>query len=504
MCQLVIQADSAVSWSLTYLQTNNKHHFGEDPMTTTSALAKETFSYELEAAKKYDDDQYVYVVGEARRMFNALVAEAAIVGTFHEASQIFEDLTANPDNVREDGIRIIPTAKDVRVLAIPDGTGNDLLYTWEIDEKRGHIRLFKTKPPIPPGLRSKIDMMINEQHFDLDVLQKAKDMAAPFSLECRGQYVDPDDITGVIESINERGLEKAKGNVLVYGSYYNTDGLTMIRTTIRHNSSLAAIERVAEVLGTENADRDCLREEVYLDFLQTGTVREQEDSVAALLLETVFERKMGMIKEIVAASEFLELGIKTYVSHGDYDREVYVHRASTKDIYVHNNIDRLENVYLLALNGEGSDYHSVDIHISKPWYATLHSNEIYDDEAMDWETLASFISYQDENGGTLREDQVVHALLNDEKPGLVGSYSLKTGEFTRGAFFENTTVLDYLSTMIDIDHHALTNGIKGDLDEIGTFAIKTRDTTEAELGDEEQVDINAWLEKIGKARAPSI
>lgn len=474
------------------------------PMAATSALAKETFAYDLEAAKKYDDGQYVYVVNEIQRTFHAQVAEAAIVAIFHKANDIFDELAASPESTRVDGIRIVPTAKDVKVLAIPDGNGNELLYAWETDEKRGHIRLFKTKPPLPSNLRSEIDIMINNQHFDLDVLQKAKDMAAPFSIENRGQYVDPTDIAGVIESIDEKGLEKAKGDVFVYGSYYRTSGLTTIRATVPHNSSMASIERIAEIIGTEDADRDWLREEAYLDFLEAGTVREHEDSVAALQLETLFERKMGMIKEIVAAAEYLELGLETYVSYGDHDRNVYVHRAAAKDIYAHNNIDRFENVYLLALNGEGNDYHSVDIHISKPWYATLYASEIYDDEAMDWETLATLIRYQDENGGTLREDQVFQALLNDEKPGLVGSYNLKTGEFTRGPFFENTTVLDYLNDMIDIDHNALTSGIQGDLSEVGSFAIKKRDATATELGDEKEIKIEAWLEQIGKTRAPSI
>lgn len=473
-------------------------------MAATSALAKESFAYDLDGAKRYDDGQYVYVVGELQRMFHAHIAEAAITATFHKANEIFDELTANPENLREEGIRVVPTAKGVKVLAIPDGNGNELLYAWETDEKRGQIRLFKTKPPLPSDLRSEIDIMINNQHFDLDVLQKAKDMATPFSIENRGQYVDPTDIAGVIESIDEKGLEKARGDVFVYGSYYRARGLTTIRATIPHNSSMAAIERIAEVIGIEDADRDSLREEEYLDFLEAGTVREHEDSLAALQMETLFERKMGMIKEIVAAAEHLELSLETYVSYGDHDRNVYAHRAARKDIYVHNNIDRWENVYLLALNGEGNEYHSVDIHISKPWYSTLYASEIYDDEAMDWETLATFIKYQDENGGTLREDQVFQALLSDEKPGLVGSYNLKTGEFTRGPFFENTTVLDYLNNMIDIDHNALTNSIKGDLTEVGSLVIKIREAAPTELGDEKEIEIEAWLERIGKTRALSI
>jgi hypothetical protein len=189
------------------------------------------------------------------------------------------------------------------------------------------------------------------------------------------------------------------------------------------------------------------------------------------------------------------------VSHGDYDREVYVQRSANKDIYVHNNIDRFENVYLLALNGEGNEYDSVDIHISKPWYSTLHSSEIYDDEPMSWETLRTFIEYQDENGGTLREDQVVKALLSNEKPGLVGSFDLRTKEFTRGPFFENTQVLSYLQHMIDMDHKALTKGVTGDLEDVGTFVIKDRTATATELGDEEEIKVDAWLEKIGKNRA---
>jgi hypothetical protein len=473
-------------------------------MTTTSALAKQSFAYEIEGSKKYDDGQYVYTVNELQRMFHAHVAEAAIAATFPQVKELFDDLTANPTSDREDGIRIVPTRKGVKVLAIPDVNGNDLLYAWDSDEKRGHIRLFKTRHPLPTELRSEIDLMINNQPFDLDVLQKAKDIARPYSIENRGQYVDPTDIAGVIQSIDERGLESANGEVFVYGSYHNAHGITTIRATIPHNSSMASIERIVGVFGTESADRDWLREEEYLNFLEAGTVREHEDSVAALQLETLFERKMGMIKEIVEASEFLELGPNTYVEYNDHDRNVLVHRAAAKDIYVHNNIDRFENVYLLALNGEGNEYHSVDIHISKPWYRTLGSKEIYDDEAMSWETLASFIDYQDENGGTLREDQVIRALLDDEKPGFVGSYNIRTGEFTRGPFFENTNVLDYLNNMIDIDHNALTNGIKGDLDEVGTFTVKTRDAAATDLGDEDDFEIEAWLEKIGKVRAPSM
>jgi hypothetical protein len=261
---------------------------------------------------------------------------------------------------------------------------------------------------------------------------------------------------------------------------------------------MECIKRIVEVVGLEDADRDSLQEEAYLDFLEAGTVDEQEDSVAALQLETLFQRKMTMIKEIVSAAEYLELGHRAYVEYNDHDRNVYVHRSASKDIYVHNNIDRFENVYLLALNGEGNEYHSVDIHISKPWYSTLNSSEIYDDVAMNWETLSSFIKYQDENGGTLREDEVLTALLEGRKPGLVGSYDLKRGEFTRGPFFENTTVLDYLNDMIEIDHKALTNGIKGDLSEVGTFAIKKRDACAMELGEEEEINLEAWLHQIGK------
>lgn len=473
-------------------------------MTTTSALAKELFAWELDAAKKYDDDQYVYTVGEAQRNFKAQIAQALFAATFHKATELYDELQANPDNTREDGIRIVSTTNDTKVLAIPDGAGNELLYAWEPSDKRCELRLFKTKPPLPAAVRNEIDSLINGRDFDLDLLQKAKDLAAPYSIQARGQYVDSDDIEGVIESINKKGLREANGVRFVHGNLYRSRGATAYKAGVPHNSSIASVERIAKVLGTSEADRDSLFDEFYLDFLEQGTIQENEDSVTALMLETLFDRKMGMIKEIVAASEFLELCLETYVSHGDYDREIYVQRAANKDIYVHNNIDRFENVYLLALNGEGNDYESVDIHISKPWHHTLNSCEIYDDEPMSWETLRAFIEYQDENGGTLREDQVVKALLGNEKPGLVGSFNLRTKEFTRGPFFENTEVVSYLNYMIDMDHNAMTKGINGDLDEVGTFVIKDRDPTATDLGDENEIKIDAWLARIGKTASFSM
>lgn len=472
-------------------------------MTSNSTLAKETYAYELEAAKKYDDDQYVYVIGESQQRFRPLVAEAALKATWQKANEIFEEITAEPQIVRDDGIKIVPTKNGTRVLSIPDDNGNDILYAWEMAVKHGVIRLFKTKPAMPAELRSTIDAMISGKDYDIDLLKQAKDLAAPFSIEERGEYANPTDVAGVIESIEARGLEKAKGNIFVRANYYNTHDIVIIKATVIENCDMAAIERLAKVIGTEQAERDCLGEEMYLDYLEAGTVREQEESIVALHLETLLERKMGMIKEIVAAAEHLKLGPKTYVNYGDHDRNVWVHRAANKDIYVHNNIDRWENVYLLALNGKGNDYESIDIHISKPWYDTLHSNEIYDDEAMDWDTLASFIKYRDENGGTIREDQVFQGLMNDEKPGLVGSFDLKTGEFTRGPFFENTTVFSYLSYMIDADHNALTNGIKGTLED-NVFSIKHRDSMTTELGDERDFDLEAWLEKIGENKTLSI
>ena len=473
-------------------------------MTTTSELAKIAFAGELEGAKKYDDHQYVYTVGEAQQNFKAGIAQALFAATFNKVKKIHNELLLSPVKTREDGIRIVETTNDVKVLAIPEGNGNDLLYAWDEDNRRGEMRLFKTKPPLPAAIRDQIDAMISGQDFDLSVLQHAKDMASPFSIEARGEYVDPDDIAGVIESINEKGLKKANGHKFAYGNFYRSRDIVTYKASVFENGSMASIERIAQVIGTDNADRDGLSDEFYLDFLEQGTIQDNEDSVTALLLETLLDRKMPMIKDIVAASDYLELCLEAYISHGDYDREVYVHRTANKDIYVHNNIDRFENVYLLALNGGGDDYESVDIHISKPWHHTLIPCEIYDDEPMSWETLRKFIEYQDENGGTLREDQVVKALIRNERPGLVGSFNLRTKEFTRGPFFQNTEVMSYLKHMIDMDHNAMTNGINGNLDEVGTFVIKKRDPAATELGEEKEIKIGTWLRKIGKKAEFSI
>jgi hypothetical protein len=472
-------------------------------MTTTSALAKETFAPDFADAKKSDDDYYVYVIGERQRQFGNEIAKAVIAATFQRVNDIFDEITTDPVSPRDDGIRIVSTQTGVKVLAIQGENGEEFLYAWAEVEKRTLIRLFKAKAPLPAALRDEIDALINGQDFDLVSLQKAKDMAEPFSIQSRGQYVYPNDVDGIIESIDRKGIEKARGDTLIYGSSFPTKYVPLIRGTMAENSSMKAIEQITKIIGLEHAERDWLGDHEYLDFLIAGTSEEQEDSLVALHLETLLDRKMDMIKEIVSASEYLELDHKTYVCYGDSDRNVFVERAANKDIYVHNNIDRFENVYLIALNGDGNDYDSVDIHISKPWYSTLYSSEIYDDEPMTWETLGDFIKYQDENGGTLREDQVVKALLAGEKPGLVGSYDLKTGEFTRGPFFENTTVLGYLSDMIDIDHEALTSVVTGEFDGGDSIVIKTRDEKATELGDEDGVKIGAWLEKVGKTNAPS-
>jgi hypothetical protein len=470
-------------------------------MTTTSAFASEFFKGDLKWAKQDGPKQYEYSVALHQKEFFPNLVAGVFSGVFTAINAKFDELVSSGHTV--DGMTALDLNNDVRALTFPADAGTTILIAWETPGQVGDhrsIMAFTCKPPIPQEIEQRIDTLLSTDGYSIDNLETALRLATGFSSAHTRKSFDSANLDQLIGHISQHGLDRltVDANNDIRGSYYefpNGRGLKLKGHGGWYCNMKLALQ-IAQTFGIAAVDELDFNEFKIPEILEQGKALDLQHSLAALQLETVWEKHKEGVNEIIAASRALDLSKDATLDYGS--RSCFVQQGDGVDIYVHENPSRNEqNTFLLALNGPRYRYESLDIMISRPWHADLEHYGI-DLSKTDLATFAEYTSYKAVNGGTLPEAETLEAAQRGERPGLVASYNFLTKEFTAGPFFDQTTIFDYLPHMLELDHKALTSIENGDFGAFGSSTISRRPANSTDVEAIESTDIKEWLDGLGR------
>lgn len=477
-------------------------------MGVTSELAREFLQWELENAKKNGPDMVSYVTEQALQDFNSSVFANLIEATYSDLSAKFDEIGYRPvvsedaSILLEQDVAAFELTDSIKAIAFKRPSMDcHILLAWETGVQSGKdtaiIRLFGWKAGLPLDRREELEAHLAvpvASSRELIEVYKAYDKFAFADFASHGLVKFP-SLSGLLRSIKDKGVEKAKG--ICYGAAYIFNYEDQYKIRARHTGNgwkndTAAITLVKEFIAPELSHVDLFNSfsDLGQEF-ETVDLKKIRQSLAALNIEDkmfVFEKE---IQKMFEASTDLVLSNEVSFAYNDTDIKLNLFKSGDKALYFHNNVDLFEQkVFVFAFKEKNGKFESVDFHLCQTWQD--NSDENWEVDGNLFKRFADSVYFFEDSDLTISQDEFLQQIKNGDRPGLMGSYNFETKEFAAGPFFEKSAFLNSLANVIENDHKALCRVPDEDGD-VRSCEIQQRPENSKSFQDMKSYELDEWL-----------